>query len=79
MTKRQNDKKSERLCREAWLEKMNDIINGDLKMNEQILPPTLSISDVQTSNKYITTNRISIYIYKNAHSCDLSVIYGDFT
>ena len=58
MTKRQNDKKSERLWREAWLEKMNDIINGDLKMNEQTLPPTLSISDVQTSN---TTNRISIY------------------
>ena len=32
---------------------------------QQILPPTLSISDVQTSNKYITTNMISIYIYKH--------------
>ena len=30
---------------------------------EQILSPTLSISDVQTSNRYITTNRINIYIY----------------
>ena len=35
---------------------------------QKILPPTLSISDdVHTSNKYITTNRISIYIYKVAH------------
>ena len=34
---------------------------------QQILPPTLSISDVQTKNKYITTNRISKYIYKVAH------------
>ena len=34
---------------------------------QQTLPPTLSISDVQTSNKYITTNRISKYIYKVAH------------
>ena len=31
------------------------------------LPLTLSISDVPTSHKYITTNRISKYIYKVAH------------
>ena len=33
----------------------------------QILPPTLSISDDHTSNEYITTIRIGIYIYKVAH------------
>ena len=47
---------------------MNDIIDGDYKNEfQQILPSTLSISDVQTSNRYITTNRISINIYKVAH------------
>ena len=51
MTKGQNDRKTDNLFM-----KMNDIINGDLKMNEQILPPTLSISDVQTSNKYRITD-----------------------
>ena len=34
---------------------------------KQIPPPTLSISDIQISNKYIRTNRISIYIYKVPH------------
>ena len=34
---------------------------------QQILPLTLDISDVQTINKYITPNRISIYIYNVAH------------
>ena len=34
---------------------------------QQILLPTLSKSDVQTSNKYITTNRIIIYDYKDAN------------
>ena len=29
---------------------------------KQILPPTLSISDIQTSNKCITTKRISIWV-----------------
>ena len=33
MTKGQNDRKTENLCREAGLVKMNDIINGDLKVN----------------------------------------------
>ena len=33
MTKRQNDKKTERPRCEASLVKMNDIINGDLKIN----------------------------------------------
>ena len=30
---------------------------------QQILPLTLSISDVHTSNGYITSHRISIHIY----------------
>ena len=34
---------------------------------QQILPPSLNVSDVHTSNEYITTNIISIYIYKVAH------------
>ena len=34
---------------------------------EQILPATLSISDVQTSNRYIITIRISINIYQVVH------------
>ena len=34
---------------------------------QQILPSTSKICDVQTSNKYTTTNRISIYIFKVAH------------
>ena len=45
---------------ESQLLNMNEIIDGDYKNElQQILPSTLSISDVQTSNKYITTNRIS--------------------
>ena len=51
MTKRQNDRKTESLCCEASLVKMNDIINGNLKNDlQEILPPTLSISDAQTSS-----------------------------
>ena len=62
MTKRQNDRKTDSLCCEALLVKMNDIINGNLKNDlQQILTSTLSISDAQTSNKYTTTNRIGIY------------------
>ena len=51
---------------------------------QQTLPPTLSLSDVQTSNKQFTIN-ISIYnIYKltltdTTNICDMSAIYGDFT
>ena len=33
MTKRPNEREKESLCREAGLVKINDIINGDLKMN----------------------------------------------
>ena len=33
MTIKQDDKKTENPCHEALLVKMNDIINGDLKMN----------------------------------------------
>ena len=48
---------------------------------QQILPPTLSISNVHTSNKYITTNTMSIYFYKVAHYdvtniCKMSAIYS---
>ena len=50
MTKRQNDRKTESLCCEALLVKMNDIINENLKNDmQEIFPPTLSISDAQTS------------------------------
>ena len=34
---------------------------------QQIIPSTFSISDVHTSNEYITTNMISMYIYKVEH------------
>ena len=40
---------------------------GLKKELQQIFPPTFSISDIQKSNKYITTGRISIHIYKVAH------------
>ena len=48
---------------------------------QQILPPTLSVSNVHTSNKYITTNTMSIYFYKVAHYdvtniCKMSAIYS---
>ena len=33
--------------------------------------PTCSISDVQTWNKYITTNRISIYTFIKLHTINL--------
>ena len=36
---------------------------GLKKELQQIFPPTLRKSDVQTSNKYITTNRICIYTF----------------
>ena len=66
---RQDGKIIESKCHhESQLLNMNDIIDGDYKNEfQQILPSTLSISDVQTSNRYITTNRKSIYIYKVAH------------
>ena len=38
MIERQNDKKTESPCREAWLLKMNDNINGDLKWSETNAP-----------------------------------------
>ena len=67
--KRQSDRRTEvPHCDRPWLVKMNHIIIIIFKNDLQhILPSTLSISDVQTSNIYITTNRISIYIYKVAH------------
>ena len=59
MTKRHNDRKTESPCHESWLVKMDDIINGGLKINFNKYSHQLSKSDVQTSNKYITTNRMS--------------------
>ena len=44
---------------------------------QQILPLTLSISDVQTSNKYIPTHKISIYIYICPLTDICDAIYGD--
>ena len=62
MTIRQYERKTKSF---VWCDLID--LKGFKNELQQILPPTLSISDVQTSNKYITTNRISIYIYKVAN------------
>ena len=36
-------------------------LGSDKNELQQIFPPTLSISDLHTSNEYITTNEINIY------------------
>ena len=55
MTKRQNEKSQKN--RVTILIKLNDIINGDLKIIAIQTPTNLSDSNFQTSNKYITTNK----------------------
>ena len=48
---------------------MNNIINEENEL-QQIFPPTLSKSEVQTSNKINTSQQIEsnhVYIYKVAH------------
>ena len=78
MTERWNDKKTKgeivgrtrrynRESNEGGLIRI-DQCHYELKNKlQQILPPRLKISDIQTSNKYTTTYRISIYIFKVAH------------
>ena len=52
---------------------------------QQILPPTYSIFDVYTSNKYISTNRKEYILIWNCKVtdittiCNTSAIYWDFT
>ena len=61
MTIRQNERKTKSPSRETWLIKMADIIKWGFKNElQQIRPPNLSISDVETSNEYITTNYIHL-------------------
>ena len=53
MTIRQYERKTKSF---VWCDMID--LKGFKNELQQILPPNLSISDVQTSNKYITTNRI---------------------
>ena len=50
---------------------------GLKKELQQIFPPTLRKSDVQTSNKYIPTHKIRIYIYICPLTDISDAIHGD--
>ena len=64
---RKNDRKAENPTQHMWRRDESYNKWGFNNGLQQIIPPTFSIFYFHFSNKYTTTNMISMYIYKVEH------------